>query len=287
MNFHVSQESLLRHLRKLVGERNPLTSRAALDAAADYIIAEFRSLGLPVAFDSFELFSQTHHNIIADFPAAQSSPLLIVGAHYDSVPHSPAADDNASGVAALLEIARIFSGQSLPIPLRLIAFTLEESDLAGSRHYVRRLQASGESLLGMVSLEMLGYKSDEPNSQKLPPALAPFYPHTANFIGAVGNERSRRFLETFVRGMKATADLPIETLVVPGNGEPIIETRFSDHSPFWDAGHCAIMVNDTSFFRNPHYHQPTDTLDTLDLNFLCKTTEAAARGIDAVLKSSC
>jgi hypothetical protein len=289
MKFEVEQERLLAHLQQIVGDRNPVTRRAKLDAVAVYLETAFRGFGLTTKSDSFERFSQMHHNLVAHIPGSDSAmPPLLVGAHYDGVEGSPAADDNASGVAALLELARLFATAApLPAPLLLVAFTLEECDLLGSRHLSNRMRESRVALRGMISLEMLGYKSDAPNSQRLPAMLAPLYPTVGNFIGVVGNDRSRALLEPFLRGMKLTSDLPVESLVVPDNGEAIPESRLSDHAPFWEAGYRALMVTDTSFFRNPHYHQATDTLDTLDLKFLTKVTEGVARGVEAVLKSSC
>jgi Zn-dependent M28 family amino/carboxypeptidase len=250
----ISKDNLLRHLRELVGGRSH---------AADYITRQFQELGYKVRAD--EVF-----NIIA------GNGNFIVGAHYDVVPGSPGADDNASGVAALLEIARVVQRPRL----QFIAFNLEEDGLVGSTHFVRQLKAP---IAGMVSLEMLGYKSDAPHSQQLPAGLAHLYPHTANFIGVVANERSQELLEAFVPAMKTVAGLPVESLLVPGNGEVIEPTRFSDHSPFWDAGHAALMITDTSWFRNPHYHQPTDTIETLDLEFLARVTEGVARAVDTSL----
>ncbi len=289
MNFEVQQGRLLAHLSKIAGDRNPFTRRAELDATAAYIGSAFHGLGLPMESDSFEMFSQVHHNLVARVPSSNRSlPPLLVGAHYDGIEGSPAADDNASGVAALLELARLVAAEApLPAPLWLVAFTLEEYDLLGSRHLSNRMRQSGVALRGMISLEMLGYKSDAPDSQQLPPMLAPLYPRVGNFIGVVGNHHSRALLDSFVRGMKSASGLPVESLVVPDNGAAIPETRLSDHAPFWEAGYRALMVTDTSFFRNPHYHQATDTVDTLDLKFLAKVTEGVARGVEAVLKSSC
>jgi Zn-dependent M28 family amino/carboxypeptidase len=289
MDFDIHQERLRAHLQTIVGDRNPMTRRRQLDAVAAYIEGAFRSVGLATSTDSFEMFAQVHHNLVAHIPSSDpTQPPLLVGAHYDGVEGSPAADDNASGVAALLELARLCAEAApLPAPLLLVAFTLEEYDLLGSRHLSNRMRESGVALRGMISLEMLGYKSDAPNSQRLPPSLAPLYPSVGNFIGVVGNDRSRSLLEPFVRAMKTTADLPVEYLVVPDNGEAVPETRLSDHVPFWESGYRALMVTDTSFFRNPHYHQATDTLNTLDLKFLTKVTEGVARGVEAVLKSSC
>jgi Zn-dependent M28 family amino/carboxypeptidase len=288
MKFDVRAERLEAHLRQIVGDRNPFTQRRALEATAAYIEGAFRGFGLATQRDSFEMFSQLHHNLVACVPSLRPGlPPLVVGAHYDGVEGSPAADDNATGVAALLELGRLFAAVApLPAPLVLVGFALEECDLAGSRHLCGRMRESAVPLRGMISLEMLGYKSDAPNSQRLPPVLAGLYPRVGNFIGVVGNSPSRELLELFACGMKTTSELPVETFVAPDNGELIPETRLSDHAPFWDAGYRALMVTDTSFFRNPHYHQPTDTLETIDLPFLTKVTKAVARGMEAVLKST-
>jgi Zn-dependent M28 family amino/carboxypeptidase len=263
----IRKDNLLAHLRRLVGDRNAITRPRQLRAAAVYITEQFRQFGYATRHDDVRFLWRKFPNIIAgdgDF---------IIGAHYDSVAGSPGADDNASGVAALLELARV----CLDVPrLRLIAFTLEEENMLGSSHYAKKLAAP---IAGMVSLEMLGFKSDAPESQQLPAGLEHLYPHTGNFIGVVGNERSRQLLEKFVATMKVVEGLPVESLVVPGNGESVPPTRLSDHSPFWDCGHPALMITDTSWFRNPHYHQPSDTIETLDLDFLARVSEGVARAV--------
>lgn len=249
MPERISKDNLLAHLRALVSDRAQ---------AAEYIARH-----LPGAR------ADAVDNVIA------GNGDFILGAHYDVVPGSPGADDNATGVAALLEIARIIKSPRL----QFVAFNLEEQGLLGSAHFVRHLKTP---VAGMVSLEMLGYKSDTPGSQQLPAGLADRYPSTGNFIGIVGNERSRSLLEIFLPAMKSVEGLPVESLVVSGNGESIEPTRFSDHAPFWDAGHAALMITDTSWFRNPHYHQPTDTIETLDLDFLARVTEGVARAVERI-----
>jgi hypothetical protein len=131
----------------------------------------------------------------------------------------------------------------------------------------------------MISLEMLAYTDTRPRSQRLPPHLEPFYPNVANFIGIVGNEASRELLTTVTAAMKSIDGLPVEFLAVPGKGEMLAETRLSDHASFWDRGFPALMVTDTSFFRNPHYHQASDTPDTLDYPFLAKVTAGVCEAV--------
>jgi Zn-dependent M28 family amino/carboxypeptidase len=204
-------------------------------------------------------------------------PLVLIGAHYDSVPDSPGADDNGSAVAALLELARFAghaarSGGPCHARLQLAAYDLEEYGLVGSFVHSRDLQRANTLLRGMISLEMLAYTDQRPGSQRLPPHLAHLYPDVANFIGIVGNEASRGLLQVVTAAMKSVAGLPVQFLAVPGDGTILYETRLSDHASFWDAGFPGLMITDTSFFRNPHYHQASDTPETLDYQFLAKVT---------------
>lgn len=222
----------------------------------------------------------------APLPDTPGLPLLVVGAHYDSVPQSPAADDNASGVAALLELARWVQPRLTPASrgrLQLVAYDLEEYGLLGSDAHSEELRLAGTTFLGMVSLEMLGYTDSRPGSQQLPPHLVGHYPDVANFIGVVGNVASAGLLQEFAAGMKSVAGLPVEALAVPGQGELIPQTRLSDHSSFWDRGFPALMLTDTSFFRNPHYHQTTDTAETLDFPFLARVTAGVCAAVGRLL----
>jgi aminopeptidase YwaD len=277
----VSRDNLLASLRQLVGDRSPESGAHRLAFTASWIRRQFESLGYHTRLQPVPFAGGTWPNIIAEPPAPDpTTPRLIIGAHYDTVPDSPGADDNASGVAALLELARLARAfppaPAVPLRLELIAFTLEEQGLLGSAHYVRHLRSRAAPVAGMLSLEMLGYQSDQPGSQRLPAGLEDLYPRTANFIGVVGNERARALLESCAAAMRTVQSLPVETLVIAGNGEVLPPTRNSDHAPFWDDGHPAVMITDTSWFRNPHYHQPTDTIETLDLDFLTRVTQAIA-----------
>jgi aminopeptidase YwaD len=283
----IRKENLLAHLQRLIGDRNAISHHRELQRAADYITYQFQSFGYETSTDEVQLLWHNYSNIIAESPGSRSdAPLFIVGAHYDTVSGSPGADDNASGVAALLEIVRVFA-ESLRAQrdprVQFVAFTLEEEGMAGSTHYARALSKRGVHMPGMVSLEMVGFKSDAPNSQQLPPGLEHLYPNIGNFIGVVGNETSRDLLETFVTAMKTVDGLPVESLVVSGNGEAIPPTRLSDHSPFWDLGYSALMITDTSWFRNPHYHQPSDTIEIIDLDFMARVAEGVARAVEAAL----
>jgi Zn-dependent M28 family amino/carboxypeptidase len=208
------------------------------------------------------------------------SPILI-GAHYDAVPGTPGADDNATGVAVLLELARAFAAQPGKYPVRLAAFDMEEYGLLGSTQYAEDLKQQRQSLRLMLSLEMLGYCDSTPGSQRYPAPLERFYPNTGNFIALVGNLTTIGDLIR-LRGTIRKSGTPCELLPVPNRGLIVPQTRLSDHAPFWDRGYPAMMVTDTAFMRNPHYHQASDRIDTLDLDFLtgvCRGLEVGIRGL--------
>ena len=147
----------------------------------------------------------------------------------------------------------------------------------GSRRLATRLKQDGIDVRAMLSLEMLGYTDPNPGAQRYPVFLRPFYPSTGDFIALVGNWKSRTLLRTVAAVFRQVPDLPVQTLAVPGNGWLLPVTRLSDHAPFWDRDFPALMVTDTAFLRNPHYHQPTDTIETIDLSFLGRVTEALSR----------
>jgi Zn-dependent M28 family amino/carboxypeptidase len=256
-------------------------------AAEDYIRRHLSQAGFQVSVEHFQEAGFVGANLLTEpRPTTTNLPLLIVGAHYDSVQQSPGADDNASAVAALLELAAWIGptlGTTGRTRLQLVAYDLEEYGMVGSHIHCRRLHHEGVALRGMISLEMLGFIDSKPGSQRLPQALAHLYPDVGNFIGIVGNENSRSLLGTVTAAMKLSPGLPVQSLAVPGNGESFFETRLSDHSAFWDHGYEALMITDTSFFRNPHYHQRTDTPDTLDYAFLAKVTEGVCKSVEALL----
>jgi Zn-dependent M28 family amino/carboxypeptidase len=257
--------------------------------AADYIRRHYEQAGLVVEETRFQQAGFVGINLLArPFPRRADLPLLIVGAHYDSIPGSPGADDNASAVAALLELAHWMSTR-FPAPgpqlcqLELAAYDLEEYGLLGSSVHSGEVQRGGTSLLGMISLEMLAYTDARPGSQRLPPHLAKLYPSVGNFIGVCGNLASRMLVEVVTLAMKSVPGLPVEFIVVPGRGEVLPEVRLSDHSSFWDRDYPALMITDTSFYRNPHYHQPSDTPETLDYPFLAKVTAGVCEAVRRLL----
>jgi Zn-dependent M28 family amino/carboxypeptidase len=270
------------YLSQGIGQRSFMDLRK-LDDAAGYIEEKFLSSGLSTERQAFTYRGNTYWNIIGK-KEGPDKPILIVGAHYDTVIGTPGADDNASGIAALLELARLSGNTPCKRPVRFVAFCLEEPPVfytsrMGSLVYAKSLRDRKVQLFGMISLEMLGYYSEEKDSQYYPlPVFRMFYPNTGNFIAFVGNLSSRHFANAFKRVFKGVSPFPVESLnspsIVPG-------VDFSDHRSFWKNGYQAIMITDTAFYRNPNYHAPGDTFDTLDF----KKMTALVSGLQRTMSS--
>lgn len=272
------QARLYGHLERMVRDRNPYLASQHHFYIQDYIREQLSVAGVVEAHE-FEVRGRLHRNWIVkianDNP--QRSPVL-VGAHYDTVPGSPGADDNATGVAVLLELARHFSIHQPRSPLWLIGFDLEEYGLLGSQALAANLRSQGQPLKLMMSLEMLGYCDRKPNSQAYPPGLKYFFPSSGDFIGLIGSWQLIPDLVRMGRQMRR-AGVPCEWLPMVNNGKFLPTVRRSDHAPFWDAGYRAIMVTDTADMRNPHYHQRTDAIETLDIAFLTSVCLGLIGGI--------
>jgi Zn-dependent M28 family amino/carboxypeptidase len=275
------KQNLLSHLQQLVRERDPYLNSVGHFYAQQYLQQQLAQWG-QVEQHSFEFRGKTHQNLILNLSAAStvSAPLLI-GAHYDAVPASPGADDNATGIAVLLELARSFAAQPIRYPVRLVAFDLEEYGLIGSTAYATLLHQQRQPLRLMISLEMLGYCDHTPNSQRYPPGLQAFYPDQGNFIGLIGNWRSIPDLIRLSRTMRQSGQL-CEWLPAGVRGKLVPDTRRSDHAPFWDRGYRAILITDTANLRNPHYHRHSDRLETLDLDFLTNICQGLIAGLRAL-----
>jgi Zn-dependent M28 family amino/carboxypeptidase len=248
-----------------IGERN-IPRYPALNAAAEFIEKSFTDAGLRSRRDTYEVRARACHNIEVELPGA-SQEIVLIGAHYDSVFGAPGANDNGTGVAGMLALARRFAGKTPQKTLRFVAFVNEEPPYfqtfeMGSLVYAARCKARGDRIQAMISLETIGYFSDAPHSQVYPsPGLGVFYPRTANFIGFVANVGSRRLLKRALKSFRAEEKLPSEGAAVPAF---IPGVGWSDHWAFWQNGYPAIMVTDTALFRYRHYHQPTDTPDKID-----------------------
>lgn len=278
------KERLIAHLKELIRERDPYISTYGYYYVQHYIRTQLDQCGVASAME-FNEQGRQHYNLCLDLPGQQASLApIVIGAHYDTVPGCPGADDNATGVAVLLELARRFSCQPPRRPVRLVAFDLEEYGLVGSRTYVKAL--NGRPIHLMLSLEMLGYCVDmtmdmpsEQPSQSYPlAALNYIYPKTGNFIALVGNWQIIPILWHLHRAFDS-AEVNCAWLPMIQQGRPLPESRRSDHAPFWDAGYNAIMVTDTADLRNPHYHSRTDTFSTLNLEFLTRICVGLGQGI--------
>jgi Iap family predicted aminopeptidase len=264
----ILRDELRADVRKLageIGERN-VDHYPQLMAAADFIQNSFSTAGLQPRRDTYQLRNLPCHNIEAEIHGT-SPEIVVVGAHYDSVFGSPGANDNGSGVAALLALARRFANKQPTRSLRFVAFVNEEPPYfqtlqMGSLVYAGRCKAGGDRVSAMISLETIGYFSDKPGSQTYPsPVLGAFYPKVGNFISFVGDLRSRRLVRLALSTFRQAARLSSEGAAVPAF---IPGVAWSDHWSFWQQGYPAIMITDTAPFRYPHYHAPTDTPDKLN-----------------------
>ncbi len=247
-----------KHIHRLavdIGPR-PVTNEQSIKKTENYITNYFKSIGLQVQLQQYKYSNYNIANIIAGSQEnLLSSKYYVIGAHYDSVPETYGADDNASGIAVLLELARYTTQEKISLPIRFVAFTAEEPPTFGTRHqgskvFVKSVLEKKDEILGAIILEMVGYTSNE---QSYPLVLKWMgYPSKGNFIGIVGNRKSKKFGQSIFQSFK----------------------KLSDHSSFWDAGLPAVMITDTAFFRNPNYHTPQDTFDTLDYFFMAELVKS-------------
>lgn len=265
-----------------IGERNVWNRPHELSAAAEYIESEFAAAGYAVNPQEYEVDGCNCRNLEVEARgSARPEEIVIIGAHYDTVIGTPGANDNTSGVAAMLALARRFSGRPVDRTLRFVAFVNEEkpyahTDTMGSRVYSRRCAERGESVTAMLSLETIGYYDDTPGSQKYPRPFGLLYPSEGNFIAFVSNIKSRRLLRQVVAAFRRSEKFPSEGAALPAT---VYGVGFSDHWSFWQEGYPAVMVTDTAMFRYPHYHQPEDTTDKINFDRLARVV----RGLENVL----
>lgn len=286
----VDLESTEQHLRehmemltRTIGERS-VRKLWNLEKTAVYIENFYDEIQVPSNREPYPFRNETVHNIVADIsPDTDNTKVYIVGAHYDSVSGTVGADDNASAVAVQLEVARqlsLLKEKELGCKVRFVSFALEEPPAyatwsMGSRVYARKAQKTKEQIDGMICLEMVGYTCHEPGCQRYPFPLMFFgYPKSGDYIGIIGNFRSREFTGELYNSFQASGYMPVETVTVPGNGYLIPNIRLSDHASFWDKGYKAVMITDTAFYRNPNYHTIRDTMATLDLPFMARLVQS-------------
>ena len=282
MVSEILSETLLTHLKQLSRDRDPFLATEGHFYVQQYIRQELGQWGTVVA-QEFEFQRKTYRNWSLDLPARSPTtrPPILIGAHYDAVLGSPGADDNATGVAALLEIARSIALHPARHPVRFVAFDLEELGYVGSQHYVAELLRQKQALRLMLSLEMLGYCDRAAQSQTYPAGLQRFYPDRGDFIALVGTIKTIPDLIRLSRTLRKTGQ-PCEWLPAGKRGMIVPDTRRSDHVPFWDAGYQAILVTDTANLRNPHYHTPGDRLETIDLDFLTMVCQGLIAGVQSL-----
>ena len=293
----VDPATLERHVRALSEAFHPRSfdRRDKLDGAADYIAGEFARLGVAAQFQPFEVDGATFRNVVVRIPdraGSHAGERFVVGAHYDSHgdgegedSHTPGADDNASGVVGLLELARLLKQRPLGRPVELVAFCLEEppnfdTPDMGSAHHARALQNAGVQVRLMLSIEMIGYFNDAEGSQAYPFApLKLFYPNRGDFIAIVGRYSDWQDTRKLKGAMQGTGNIAVESinapLFVPG-------IDLSDHLNYWKAGFPALMITDTAFYRNDQYHRRGDTADRLDYVRMAKVVSAVDAGLHAV-----
>jgi len=257
------------HVEKLageIGERN-VFHPASLAAAADYIEQEWQALGHAVRRQAYPVRDTEAANLEILWPGdTHSDEIVIIGAHYDSAINCPGANDNATGVAALLEISRSLQGKKPARTLRFVAFANEEPPFyrtgeMGSLVYARTCKKQGDNIVAMLCLETLGCYSDRPKSQDYPFPLGVFFPDTANFIGLVSNTRGRHLLRRIKSCFRAHSSFPVQSLAAP---DLLPGIGWSDHWSFWQQGfHQTVMVTDTALYRYEHYHTRRDTPDRI------------------------
>jgi Zn-dependent M28 family amino/carboxypeptidase len=255
-----------------IGERNTYTPRA-MHAAADYIAACFTNAGLSVTRQVFQAMGEQCANLITEIRGTtKPDEIIVVGGHYDSVPGVAGANDNASGTAATLALARRFATAKPARTLRFVAFVNEEppffkDEAMGSLVYARSCRARGDNIVAMLSLETIGYYSDAASSQKYPFPVGLFYPSRGNFLAFVGKTSQGRLVRQCVRSFRTHAQFPSEGAALPSR---IPGVDWSDHWAFWQAGYPAIEVTDTAIFRYRHYHTTEDTPDKLDYDRMAR-----------------
>lgn len=274
------------HVRALEGERHRSLSPAALSDAESFVADTLAGLGLEVERQPFEFRGREYRNVVGRKPGLDANRArVLVGAHFDTVPGSPGADDNASAVAVLLEIARLLTDEELTAAVEFVGFNLEEPQgntyRVGSRRFAAAARRSGVRYAGCLVLEMVGYTDRSPGSQRVPGLL--FWkrvPDTGTFLAATGDRRSARLLRQFERAAEAAVpELEVVTFRTPFRGWLVPQTRLSDNASFWDEGYPALMLTDTAFLRNPHYHAATDRIETLDFEFMRQVGEATAQAV--------
>jgi len=280
-------ERLKAHIRTLtvtIGERS-VRFPENLTKTAGYIQSFYEGIGIAVHGEPYDYADYKVANVVAEITSGpQPSRRYLLGAHYDSVSGTVGADDNASAIAVQLETARCLKellGQENPdLAVTFVSFALEEPPVYGTRYmgsrvYAKKARKVQQKIDGMICLEMVGYACYEPRCQQYPFPLGFFgYPTEGNYIGIVGNFKSGGFTKALFKAFQNNPELPVIMIKIPFNGRILPAVRLSDHTSFWDQGFKAVMITDTAFFRNPHYHRSSDTIEKLDYRFMAELVES-------------
>jgi Zn-dependent M28 family amino/carboxypeptidase len=283
----VSMEKLKGYVYALEGLRHGWENYDALEEKAKFIEETLRSFNFKVESQEVPFYGRTYRNIIATMEGIdKEKDWILLGAHYDAARGSPGADDNASGVAVLLEAANILSAQKLRRTVQFVAFTLEEpqpqtlSFLIGSDHFANEAKRQKKRYEAVFILESVGYTDKTEGSQMIPFLVRIAVPKKGDFLGVVANRRSKAIMNAFYNiASEHVPELHIVPYKVPLSGRIIPETRFSDHASFWNCGYPALMLTDTAMFRNPYYHTHNDKHETLDFTFVVNVTKAVVSAI--------
>lgn len=282
------RDSLRRHVEVLAGLIGPrhLGKPTSNAAAIAYIDRELPGSGEKLLHQQFVVEASSATNLVLERRGtSKSDEIVVLGAHHDTVPGTPGADDNASAVAVLIEVAKLTAGTATARTIRFIAFANEEpphfmTKTMGSYVHAKGCHERGEKITGMLCLEMVGYYSDEPNSQRMPAQLPRWtrwlFPRRGNFLTAVGNMKSIGLGWRFRRGFKAASRFRLYSISLPRR---VGDIGLSDQAPFWEFGYPALMLTDTSYFRNPNYHRATDLPATLDYARMAQVARGVAGGL--------
>ena len=277
-------------LSRTIGERDAYNLKGR-ERARDYVRSRFSGYGYAPKLTAYQSRwmagvpnETSFQNVEAVLPgrSPERRDAYVVGAHYDSAPGTPGADDNASGVAVLLEIARLLKDGNPGREVRFVAFGTEEPPSFGTRnmgswHYAKGLKDGGVGVHGVIVLEMLGFYNPRADGQLYPPVLQLFYPAHGDYIGAVADIASRGLLSRFKTGFRRASRFPLIASILPG---PFSSLALSDQLNFWELGFPALMISDTAFYRNPHYHESTDLPETLDYEKMAEVARAIAAAVE-------
>ncbi len=262
-------------ITKTEGYRNYLNTEL-LDKTADYISSVFKEYADTVYFQPYVAEERDYKNVICRFGTNNKKPLIVIGAHYDVCGNQEGADDNASGVVALLELARMLHGQSLNYPIELVAYTLEEppffrTEMMGSYIHAKSLKDADTPVYGMLAVEMIGYFDDETNSQHYPiKVMKVAYGTTGNFILLAKRSDYGKFVKSFSSSFKDAETIETKNIKAPSK---LVGIDFSDHLNYWKLDYDALMITNTAFYRNKNYHQTTDKMETLDIFRMSKVID--------------